>query len=550
MAEDEASSKKIVIQLFGEDLGEKLALAAGSGKMKDYRGVLEPTDPTTQCDRSGHPFEPNMLCYLCGEPIPDKKLLSGPSDELWVECEHILPVTHARWYLDLYMTTRKPSDEWTRKAVELEYAQAHRVCNQAKSNTSFIKEDDTTGNPIVSMNGIRVVLLNISSRAAANESKYNGDLRVIMSKIRQNVTKRQEEIKKIVQPIIDHASSVGDKQLKESRQKDLIMLIRTALLQDDTPMPAPVKEAYFEWKKNQPERVKLAGEKFKFFANETFDTYPTLRPELIANTLKVPERFKNAVTSESVKAGLKLFFENHKGDVPEQKTLLSAIYYSTYATVASEMFRVGVANKSPEEEYACEIYRRMGVIMKNEPTLVGLYQQVPIPDRLKTRCEQIQKIKERETRTQGREIEGKELQEELPTPDEEAAYAVGDIERQLKKQAVALYGTAKVELPRNIDTSLSEIVDAAKESFKDAIPKGAKQARGAAARQSRDLITVTFGNQPEIAAKLSDFATDYIMSHDKDQTRTYGGRRPLYSTTRGKRIKTRRVRRTRRTYRK
>ena len=289
------------------------------------------------------------------------------------------------------------------------------------------------------------------------------------------------------------------------------------------------------------------GEKFEFFANETFETYPTLRPEVIANTLNVPERFKNAVTPESVKTGLKLFFENHKGDDPYQKTLLSAIYYYTYATVASEMFRVGVANKTPEEEYACEIYRRMGVIMQSEPTLVGLYKEVPIPNTLKTRCEQIQKIKERETRTQGREIEGKELEDEPPTPDEEAAFALGNLDKELKNQILALYGK---DVPRNIDETVSGIITAAKESFKQALPQGYRRARHAAATESKGLIALTFAKDPTRASELSRFAFNYIMAHDIDQTRTYGGRRPLYSTTRGKRIKTRRVRRTRRTYRK
>jgi hypothetical protein len=63
--------------------------------------------------------------------------ISNTADENRPECEHILPVAEARWYLDLFSTSH-PSDG---RILKLEYAYAHRVCNQAKRDDSFIKNE-------------------------------------------------------------------------------------------------------------------------------------------------------------------------------------------------------------------------------------------------------------------------------------------------------------------------------------------------------------------------------------------------------------------------
>ena len=92
----------------------------------------------------------NSTCYICGFPI----VKGDPT----AECEHILPVYKACMYLTLYndnykdiikklnsgqkLTTREKmiSDE-----ITMEYAWAHRCCNQKKSDEDFIIYDVDRG---------------------------------------------------------------------------------------------------------------------------------------------------------------------------------------------------------------------------------------------------------------------------------------------------------------------------------------------------------------------------------------------------------------------
>jgi hypothetical protein len=172
--DDVEGSKALVLKLYGPELGPKLAYAAGYGRGYNYRKVLEPTDATAQCENTGHPYKAGMLCYMCGLPIPAKAEMTGASDELWPECEHILPLTEGRWLLDIYMTNRIQTDPWTVRARQLEYDQAHRVCNQAKRMDSYIVTG-ADGTVAVSRSRIKAILLTVKKRAETDVKK--GDKR-------------------------------------------------------------------------------------------------------------------------------------------------------------------------------------------------------------------------------------------------------------------------------------------------------------------------------------------------------------------------------------
>jgi hypothetical protein len=529
MADDEASSKKVVLKIFGQELGEKLALAAGYGKRKDYRKVLEPTDAVTQCERSGNPFKPGMPCYLCGLPIPDKKLLKGSDDELYVECEHIFPVTEARWFLDLYMTTRPPDDTWTRTAIQLEYAQSHRVCNQAKSNLSFIKEDPATGMPLVNRVGIQRVLKNIQIRARQHIGEYkNRQLDDLMKDIANTILSRSSAVEQRVQIIIDHI------QTNENFiNTDLVLLMRTSLLADPNTMTPALKDIYNQWYANTEDVRGYKDRLFQTFLEETYSAYPQLRPENITTTLSIPSEYQSGVTSDLVRDTLRIYFETKKTPDRFGKTLLSAVYYRIYSLILGELMnKVTDTNVS----YFCNLYRRMNTIQKNEPIVATMFGPVPVLSKpLQSRCEMEIGNLERQERTRARELTDEDVVGELPTPEEEATYFLNEFQSGLQK---LLTDEGK---PPDEAKSISEAIETTgREAFLEAYPEGIDRAIESAALQIDVLLRLTLNDKPEFADKIATLAYNYVLSNRRGETRTYGGgRRPLYSNVRGRRQKKR-----------
>lgn len=521
MAEDEASSKRVVLQIFGEELGEKLALAAGYGKRKDYRSVLEPTGAVTQCERSGHPFVPNMPCYLCGLPIPDKKLLKGPEDELYVECEHIFPVTEARWFLDLYMTTRPPSDAWTKRAIELEYDQAHRVCNQAKSNYSFIKEDPATGNPLVNKVGIARVLKNIQIRARQHVGDYtDGRLDELMKKIADTITKRTNEIQDRVQILINHITSNPN-----FANTNLVVLMRTALLADPNTLTPSLQEVYNQWYANTANVRDYKDRLFQAFLEETYIVYPQLRPENITTTLSIPAEYQGGITSEFVRNILHRFFEINETPDPTGKTLLSAVYYRIYGSILINLMK-NVTDTNVSD--FCSFYRRMSVIQQNEPSVVHMFGKVPtLPERLQARCDIVLRNLEREQRTQARDITDKDI-EIKTTPEEDATYYLNDLQSRLESRFASYGMTADQarQYSRSIETAV-------RNAFIEAYPDGIDAAIESAADETNSTLRQVFRNDPSYADRIANLASNYVRNNRRDETKTYGGsdlggRRPLY----------------------
>lgn len=128
-------------------------------KKKTTRGIWELTGAQQQCDSVFKmldipPLEyGRTLCWICGFPILN---LSG----LTYECEHVLPVAQATFFLTLYSSSLKNRMEgkeqqffhldinvdkwanWNKEALRLEYDFSHEYCNQIKSDASFIKFDE------------------------------------------------------------------------------------------------------------------------------------------------------------------------------------------------------------------------------------------------------------------------------------------------------------------------------------------------------------------------------------------------------------------------
>lgn len=512
MADDEASSKKVVLKIFGEELGEKLAIAAGHGKRKDYRGVLEPTGAVTQCERTGHPFVPGMPCYICGLPIPPKESLKGSEDELYVECEHIFPVTEARWFLDLYMISRPPTDAWTKRAVELEYDQAHRVCNQAKSNFSFIREDPETGNPIVNKVGIQKILRSIQIRARSHVDDYtNQDLKKRMKTIADTILSRATEIEKRVQLLITHITSEP-----RFRDTNMVVLMRTSLLVDPSALTPSLREIYNAWYANT-ENVRLFKDQlFQKFLDETYQLYPQLRPEEIMKIMSIPPEYQRNITPEFIRDRMKRFFEVQE-PTPDNsgKRLLSAIYYAIYGAILIDLMPKANDTNIP---YICSIYRRMNVIQQNEPVVVKIFGAVPtISPSLQARCEIELKNVERRERTAARDIVDEDLDDPL-TAEEDATYFLEGLREGVEKRLIAL-GFTPADAARDSATIEREV----KRAFLEAYPEGVSRAIEDAASMGETLIRLGVRGNPAVADALATEVYNYILSNRRDETQTYGG---------------------------
>ena len=138
------------------------------------RKIWELSTPTDQCKGSmgAGPFKKGVECYICGLPI----IHSGiKNDGRNPECEHLLPILMAVMYLQLYSyketkskstgnaqtSTGNAQTPWyNQELIDLEYAWAHRTCNQIKSDDIYIYVDDN-GQFEVDINGLKKLLKTI-----------------------------------------------------------------------------------------------------------------------------------------------------------------------------------------------------------------------------------------------------------------------------------------------------------------------------------------------------------------------------------------------------
>lgn len=361
-------SKSLVLKIYGPDLGPKLAYAAGYGRGYNYRKVLEPTDATTQCEKSGHELTNDTVCYMCGLRIPDKATMQAKksADELWPECEHILPLTEGRWFLDIYITNRVQTDPWSSRARHLEYDQAHRVCNQAKRIMSYITKH-SDGTVSVSPGGIKDILTEVVKRA--NRNIANGDTRPMMRSIAgMDIPARVAVIARRVQELVTHINSALP---QAPGAEGLDILARSALLADPVSLLPGVRAVHDEWYSNREQQLGIYNEKLTAFIHETEAAYPTLatRASLFSYLAKVLTRgdteraYLDSILPPSLDLILRRIFDAMSGVDIQLDTsgahFLSLVYYGLYATLYEQL--------QPKEKDAqrlrCDVYRRMHMIL-------------------------------------------------------------------------------------------------------------------------------------------------------------------------------------------
>jgi hypothetical protein len=186
------------------------------------RKIWEHIGPQQQCNAVIGEFQ-NQTCYICGfEIIKGNDSLDG----LYPECEHILPIIQAMFFLDLYRPTDKKllnqgqiqqeEYEEIRNTLEEEYAWSHRVCNQVKGDKyTFLqtKIDTQTNYPTwdFSENYTKQLLIAISK---TNNFKTKYTANSVQNRIatygRSWVKDRVESIRETMRPIIERIQSRGN----------------------------------------------------------------------------------------------------------------------------------------------------------------------------------------------------------------------------------------------------------------------------------------------------------------------------------------------------
>jgi hypothetical protein len=414
-------SKAEAYKVFEPKLAEEMKQAVGT-----YRGIFEPSTPTTQCEKSGHPFITGMPCYICGFAIPDTKTLTGPSDELYPECEHLFPVTQARWFLDLYMSTRPPTDQWTATAVKLEYDYAHRVCNQAKGMKSFVM--DTEGVPSYSSRNTTSILKHIQDRAKTNLAKGYADRTGTMAKIRDTILTRAPQINARIDALVSHVKS--QTVVTDPALKNMVLLARATLFADPGALAPRLREIHDKWYATKSATTDARKAQLATFASAMYARYPFLSPAnlngYLADKLKAsgdvraytPAGLSEALTETLFAAGID---PNKPDDGPQ---FVATFLYGAYQALYSALKRDTKA-ASATLSLRCKLVDWMSTVVylekKRGMQSSAIFGAPPdVPDKDVAACTQLKQKVDRTLRLDA----DTDTPEDSPTLEEDVAFVM------------------------------------------------------------------------------------------------------------------------------
>jgi len=186
----------------------------------NIRSAVEKSTPTTQCNNTVNKVNAETMCWICYTPIGAKELdfENGP------ECEHIFPILQALCFTGLYSTSvfqslkdkaddeGKPRSQMYVDELSREYRWSHRICNQVKSDTHFIKYDTATLRFEIGENYVKEFLYKLlgTKSYGGGQKLWNYVQRV--SKITDKKTwvdGRAKEIIRICKEVTDIANGLG-----------------------------------------------------------------------------------------------------------------------------------------------------------------------------------------------------------------------------------------------------------------------------------------------------------------------------------------------------
>jgi hypothetical protein len=142
-------------------------------KYGSVRKFYETSSAITQCNNTVGPLNLDPTnCWICGYGIHQTRAMEEDTEDeddakdgFSPECEHVFPIAQAIFFIGLYTNDAKDNAAYKQK-LELEYAWAHRVCNQIKSDAHFIVHNiqNPDGRWGIDDNKIRVFLRDILGR--------------------------------------------------------------------------------------------------------------------------------------------------------------------------------------------------------------------------------------------------------------------------------------------------------------------------------------------------------------------------------------------------
>jgi hypothetical protein len=206
--------------IFGPELKKQLKTSG----IDTTRAIYELSSPTTQCGVITGIRNPNGTpCYICGMNINSadvknvgKKLIN---QGLTAECEHILSIAQAIIFLGLYWAKAPAGHLFVQDPdiLKLEYAWAHRTCNQIKSDMSLIRFDTTSTTYQPNIDNIQGLLQNIFKNKRADSEQFNLELHRVFGHgqagLRNFLSQRIVYVSLKIQAITDYLNSFGAPQL-------------------------------------------------------------------------------------------------------------------------------------------------------------------------------------------------------------------------------------------------------------------------------------------------------------------------------------------------
>jgi hypothetical protein len=156
--------------------------------------------------QKSNPFKEGVSkCWICGFVIPPTTSGFGFS----MECEHVFPIAQAVFFIDLYRGSRTP--EPIVELVQAEYDWSHRVCNQIKNDTHFVRITGEGANKmwVVSPDiEIRRFLRDLRDRSYMYFAK-KGDTKNLLGAYIKNYTQWEEERLQVIKQRVQRVLDVG-----------------------------------------------------------------------------------------------------------------------------------------------------------------------------------------------------------------------------------------------------------------------------------------------------------------------------------------------------
>lgn len=187
----------------------------------NVRSAIEKSSPTTQCNNTVNKANAATKCWICDTPIGEKQELDF---ENGAECEHIFPILQALCFTGLYSTSvfeslkdiaddnKIPRSQVYVEELSREYRWSHRICNQVKSDTHFIKYDTDTLRFEIGENYVKEFLYKLLGTKSYGGGQKLWNYVQSVSQITNKKTwvdKRAKDIIRICKEVTDIANGLG-----------------------------------------------------------------------------------------------------------------------------------------------------------------------------------------------------------------------------------------------------------------------------------------------------------------------------------------------------